>query len=260
MSPVPHNLIVVFAVWCIALLGPAVLGGCASTQTTSSYDRALAAYQAHRYSTAHSHAVDAIRASAGQQRDEATYIAGLSAYLLGDIDEAELRLSAASRSGNAAVAANAKAMLGQVRMDQNRTAEAERLFREAAAELRGSDAREAERYAAMANGSGDHAGGSGGSWASSGNGSFTLQAGAFSDRRRATSAAEEAQALASRDGLGSVRIVPSSDSRGRTLYLVQFGSFDTRSAAAQARSQIGRLDYIVAPTRQSLTDASSSGW
>ncbi len=230
------------------------LPGCATTQTTGSYDRALAAFQSHRYSTSHDHAVRAMRQSSGQRRDEATYLAGLSAYLLGDIDEAELRLSAASRSSEAQVAANAKAMLGQVRMDQNRNDEAVRLFREAASGLNAGDAQQAERYATLAGGGSQSAT----QWASASSSGFSLQVGAFQDQRRAAEAAEDAERVIAGEGLGPVRIIPTRDARGRTLYLVQFGRFDTRSAAAQARAQIGRLDYFVATTRQSLTDASTT--
>ena len=53
--------------------------------------------------------------------------------------------------------------------------------------------------------------------------------------------------MASRNGLGSVRTVPSHDERGTRLYLVQVGEFPTRAAAAATRAQIGRLEYIVAP-------------
>ena len=74
---------------------------------------------------------------------------------------------------------------------------------------------------------------------------FVLQVGAFRDRDRARRAAGDAAVLTRRHGHGPVRIVPSAEARGRPLYLVQFGRFPTRSAAANARAQLGRLQYIV---------------
>ncbi|MHC4948320.1 MAG: SPOR domain-containing protein, partial [Planctomycetota bacterium] len=75
---------------------------------------------------------------------------------------------------------------------------------------------------------------------------FTLQVGAFAEQRRARKAARDVGALARRHGYGPVRVVPTLDARGRPMYLVQFGAFGSRQSAAQARSRVGRLDFIVA--------------
>jgi hypothetical protein len=71
--------------------------------------------------------------------------------------------------------------------------------------------------------------------------------GAFSDKTRAQRAADEANTVARKDGLGPVRILNRRDDRGKPLYLVQFGFFTSRDAAAAARTRIGKLEYIVAP-------------
>lgn len=237
------------------LLAAVALGlcGCETTPRTSPLNQALSAYATHQYGTAHHYAVLAMRSGSERQRDQATYLAGLCAYLLEDLDEAELRLTAASRSSDRRAAGSAKAMLGQVRLDQNRAEDAARLFEEAAQQLTGADAVEAARFAALAHEySGNQAAVD--RWAagstsrpSSSSAGFALQVGAFHDRQRASSAADAAATVAERNGLGPVNVISSSDSRGRPLYVVQFGSFASRTSAAQTRAQLGRLDYIVAP-------------
>ncbi|MCA9296470.1 MAG: SPOR domain-containing protein, partial [Phycisphaerales bacterium] len=79
-------------------------------------------------------------------------------------------------------------------------------------------------------------------------GRFTLQAGAFRELDRAEVAARQAETIAAAHGLGRVTIVPRRDVRGRTLYLVQFGSFATRADASRRRDRIGNLEIIVTQT------------
>jgi len=233
-----------------AMLMVLMLGGCQSTPRAGTLDSALDAYNAQRYSTAHAHATNAMRSSSGRQREHATYLAGLSAYQLGNFNEAELRLISASSATDRTTAASAKAMIGQMRLDQNRPSDAAVLFEEAARDLTGNDAAEAARYAAIAHRqAGNHVAAA--QWSSStlaqssASGTFTLQVGAFQERLRAQQAADDTAAAARQAGYGPVQVVPSRDARGRLMYLVQFGRFETRSAAAQARSRMGRLDYIV---------------
>jgi septal ring-binding cell division protein DamX len=207
------------------------------------------------------------------QREDAAYVAGLAAYQLGDRDEAERRFILAARSPNSETAARSKAMLGQIRLDQHRPRDAAALFVEAAPNLHGEDARLCAYNAGVAyQQAGDNASArkwiaqsGGGSTArststtgstsspvarsasTSSAGGFTLQVGAFKEKSRAQKAAADAQKLATRDGLGSVKIQTRRDDRGGTLYVVQFGRFSTRDAAVAARVKLNRLDYIVAP-------------
>jgi hypothetical protein len=76
---------------------------------------------------------------------------------------------------------------------------------------------------------------------------FTLQVGAFNDKKRAKQAAEDAESLSRRESLGRVRIIPTKDARGQTLYLVHLGWWVTRSEATAARNKVGKLEFIVAP-------------
>ena len=236
-------------------------GGCETTggaggSSEGLLGRAVADYEVGRYETAAGTAEAAMQTSSGPRRQDAAYLAGLSAYRLGRIDEAERRLMTAAGSNRPQTAGRANAMLGIIRLDQNRPREAAELFEAASRMLTGSDGMHAAGHAQMARRRAGMSGSSSviGRDASVGAqrpttvaGQFALQVGAFRDADGADRAARQAQAIADRAGLGPVRIVPGTDERGGTLYLVQFGRFASRSAAAAARSEIGSLDYIVAP-------------
>jgi hypothetical protein len=241
---------------CLLLLPPA---GCESTPQAGTLNQALTEYDAGEYALAHRHASDAMRCPDDQKREEAAYLAGLSAYRLGRLDDAERLLLTASRSEKPTTAARAKATLGLIRLDQDRPREAAGLFREAEPHLAGSDAQQAARYADAAcrmaglappprtagpsprSPSGPSDGAAGPS------STFTLQVGAFQDRRRAERAAADAAPVAESAGLGRVRVIPRSNGRGRQLYVVQLGRFGSRREAAAARTRLAHSDYIVVP-------------
>ncbi len=186
------------------------------------------------------------------------YLAGLSAYHLGDNDEARRRLTAAVTELDGENAAKAQATLGLVELAQDRPAPAAEAFAAAWPALSGRDARQAARFAAASHQQlGDeHAAAE---WDRIARGddenrrqrlaSFTIQVGAFRDRDRAERAAVDAAEVAEDTGLGPVRIVTRSDRRGTVLYVVQLGSFSTRTEAASARQRVGNLQYIVASQR-----------
>ncbi|MHC5114184.1 MAG: SPOR domain-containing protein [Planctomycetota bacterium] len=222
------------------LLTIAALGlGCESTPHASPASM-RADYDAGRYEQAHEQGVELARRSRGTARDEAQYVAGLSAYRTGDLYDAELRLASAARSEDPATAAHAKASLGLVLLDRDRPREAAAVLREAAADLDGEDRARALRFANDARRRADAAG-----LPAAGAPAFTLQVGAFRERRRARRAADDASRRAADAGLATARII-ERDARGGSLYLVQVGTFGSRREAARARGQLGRLDYIVA--------------
>ncbi|UCD75315.1 MAG: SPOR domain-containing protein [Phycisphaerales bacterium] len=216
-------------------------------------DRAVTDYEAGRYETAGGRAGEAMRSATGPQREDAAYLAGLSSYRVGRVDEAERRFMIASASSRPETAGKAAAMLGIIRLDQNRPREAAALFEKAEGLLAGPEAIRAAEHARLARrlaGTPAVAGGfdyAADAPSTSPSGLFALQVGAFRDAAGADRAAQSAQEIADRAGLGAVRIVASADERGGRLYLVQFGRFASRSAAAVVRNQIGRLEYIVAP-------------
>lgn len=240
-------------------------GGCETTGSSSGsggglMSRALSDYEAGRYETAAGGAEEAMQSASGPQREDAAYLAGLSAYRLGRTEDAEGRLLTAAGSSRPETAGKAKAMLGIIRLDQNRPREAVDLFEAASRTLTGSDGMRAAEHARIAR---QRAGipetsdsrqyALAPSESASVAGLFALQVGAFRDADGADRAARSAQAIADRAGLGPVRIVPGADERGGRLYLVQFGRFASRSAAAAARSELGSLEYIVAPAAMATT-------
>lgn len=268
----------ILAVGIVAASAAGCKSGSPGSSGGGSLQQAVNDFNARRYARAQERAEAIASKSKPGVREDAAYVAGLSAYELGQTEEAERHFVSAARSANAQTAARAKAMLGQVRLDQNRPQEAANLLAEAARAMDGADSERAARNAAIAyQRAGDEASakkwasaagagtparhspgstagmpasgksirrGSAGSNADSGG--FTLQVGAFREKSRAERAANEAKKLAERDGLGEVQIVPRRDERGKLMFVVQFGSFGTRAAAAAARAKLGRLDYIVA--------------
>ncbi len=185
----------------------------------------------------------------------ADYLAGLSAYDMGDNEQARLRLTAAVTDLRGEDAAKARATLGLVELAQDRPAQAAEAFAVAWPALHGLDAHQAARFAAAAHrqlGDDDAAA----VWdrrarthedrRQQRRGSFTIQVGAFRERDRAERAAVDAAEVAQETGFGPVRIVTRNDRRGTALYVVQLGSFGTRTEAASARARVGNLQYIVA--------------
>jgi len=292
-------LMVHLACACGLILG---FNGCAPKGQSGSMNAAMDEYNSQQYKGAHEQAAAVMAKATGTQRERAAYIAGLSAYQAGDVDAAEQELGVASVSSDPQIAGNAKAMLGQLRLDQRRPREAATCFAEASQLLEGEDARQAAWHAGLAyRQAGDEP--SAKRWlneassatfdsqptsttvastaqpsaqpavASTGGASavrtsnviggnaaaaadpaeraatvgFTLQIGAFNDKNRARNAAEDAESIARKEGLGRVRIIPRRDARGQPMYLVQLGWWVTRVEAAAARGKLGRLEYIVAP-------------
>ena len=249
----------------LCLLTAAPVGGCKSAPRARSLNSALADYEAKRYRLAEHQAAAIAGQTRGLMRDKAAYLAGLSAYQLGDLDEAQRQLATAVKSSDRTTAGRAKAVLGLVRVDQHRPHDAAVLLAEASGALTGENSRQAAYQAALAyQEAGDET--SAGTWfhiadaqqtterralaISSGAraGRFSLQAGAFRWRQHADNAARSVADVAQQYGLGGVRVIESLDERGRILYFVQFGRFESRSAASSARRLIGRLDVIVAPS------------
>ena len=241
------------------------MAGCKSTPRARSLKSALADYDAERYQLAEHRAAAIAGRARGLIRDKAAYLAGLSAYQLGDLYEAQRHLATAVKSPDRATAGKAKAVLGLVRVKQHRPHEAAVLLAEASGALTGENSRQAAYQAALAR---QEAGDKtlAGTWLRIGDaqqttgqralaisprleaGRFSLQAGAFRRRQHADKAARSVADVAQQHRLGGIRVIESRDDRGRILYFVQFGRFESRSAASTARRLIGRLDVIVAPS------------
>jgi len=236
-------------------IAPLALTGCAATDGGSaSLESALGHYHAQRFSRAKQQAERVSAGSHGVLRGRAEYLAGVSAYKLGDHDEARRRLTAALATLDGEDAATARAALGLVELARDRPVPAAEAFAGAWPGLAGEDARQAAIFAVHAyEQAGNEAAAA--EWArvphgrrnpsAVGNG-FTIQVGAFRERLRAERAAVDATRITREMGLAPVRIVTRNDRRGGVLYVVQLGHFGTRTEASDARQRVGKLQYIVA--------------
>ncbi len=286
------------AIACCLIAMSLALVGCGSSGSSAksgSMSSAMSSYNRQDYAAAQDQASAVMAKTNGPERERAAYLAGLSAYQAGDMDAAERDLTTASSSSTPEIAGDAKAMLGQICLDQHRARQAAAYFADASRLLEGENARQAAWHAGLAyRQAGDEANAK--RWLDTASGSqfdtphnsttvasadsnvvsaakpnsttqkppaastplaaanagkttvgFTLQVGAFNDKKRAKQAAEDAEALSRRESLGRVKVIPTKDSRGQTMYLVHVGWWVTRSEATTARNKIGKLEYIVAP-------------
>ena len=123
-----------------------LLTGCGSTGSKQALSAAVSDYNAMNYSSAQRKASQVAKKSNGTLKDQAAYLSGLSAYKLGDLVEAELQLSKAVRSKDQTTAARAKAVLGLIRVDQDRPGDAAGLLSEASISMQGEDSRRGQRH------------------------------------------------------------------------------------------------------------------
>jgi len=128
------------------------LAGCASTPSTtsgSSLDAAIAAYESGRYAESLGDAERVANARIdATSRDEASYLAGMSAYRLGRDTEARRWLAAASTGSDPWLAGQALITLGSVELRQGNPREAARNFVRAAERLPDADESARARTAA----------------------------------------------------------------------------------------------------------------
>jgi cell division septation protein DedD len=230
------------------------LAGCESTTHVANLEQAREHYDGQNYTMAYLRSKEAANAApAGAKRDEAMYLAGLSAAQVGKDDEATQYLEKAMRSDNPAIVGRAASQLGLLQLANHRPREAASLFARAASNLDGHAAQLAAQHAARAwHDAGDEA--EAAKWRAIGwpqryggtGTAFSVQIGAFLDRNHAEVAARSVRTDAARAGLDPVRIVPTHDERGRSLYLVQLGRFASRSAADHARQELGGQRSIIA--------------
>jgi cell division septation protein DedD len=254
-----------------------LLPGCNDANKTVSLEPALKDYNAKRYAAAQARAEQVSKSATGALQDDAAYLAGLSAYQAGDMAAAERHLADAAGAQDKQTAARASAMLGLVRMKQGRYREAGDLLTSASKNLTGDEAKKASQQAAAAYASASSGGGASSAsktaqaarsdsagnarsasspsrfaTASSQASGFALQVGAFHDRGRADKAAKAARPLAIRHNLAPPRVITTRGNDGSTVYLVQFGEFATRDAAAAAKSKMQSLDCIITPLASAM--------
>ncbi|MBL9148257.1 MAG: SPOR domain-containing protein [Phycisphaerae bacterium] len=275
----------------VASLAVAPLVGCATGDARAQLDRSVAAYDKDDFATARKEAESAAESAKNtKDADDAAYMAGMSAFRMGDYDDAVRWLTEASRSANAWTAGQAGVMLGNAQLKQSKPRDAAKSFAAAAQKLSGDDARKARIAAANAyKEAGDSRaadeqfrlanvpttvvvdGGAGtsrptppasnpspGAGAPAApSGPYVLQAGAFRDRAKAQSRASELRVAAVRAGLGEPRVATKRGSDGATLYVVQMGGFPDRRSADGAAAKLGQSGVVVINASTAMTNAGS---
>lgn len=240
-----------------------LVAACGPEPTTNDLDRAMKALDASRYDESARLAKAAQAASSDMRtRQEAALVAGCAEYELARWDDAKASLAVAAKSADARVSGRAMAMQGAVAVNQQRWDDAARLYGQAADRLVGPDAARAREQAADARqmaeagrrpavtpppmGPAATAGGKPPSAPAPDAGRWTIVAGTFTSetaaRQRATTIADEAK----RAGLTTPKVVQSSID-GRRIWMVEVGTFDSRTKAEVAKKKIPVTDAMVAP-------------
>ncbi len=248
-----------------------LLGACAASPSASpttapraAGDRMAPVYQAYAqgdYRQAHQLARSLAESGRGTTRDEAAYMAGLSAARLGQTRTAETYLRRAAQSRDTSLAADALGELGLLYAAAGRYTEAAMVFEQAAPRLSGEAGAQAYFHAASAQQKlGRHSQARANFMLARGHSrdaafrarvddelattGFTLQIGFFTSADNARRAAQAVMpAMTSR--LGPPRLVPATDAQGRPGYLVQLGQFSSYASAMATRQSLGSNALIV---------------
>jgi len=273
----------------VAAVSILVAGGCTTTEkapeasslgavrmaSSPEFTSIVEDYREARYQPAFDRSKALARSSASPLREQASWIAGLSAYQMQQLDEAELQFMASGRSQDPRLSIDSKIMIADIRVLQNRWSDAAQLYREAAAGLSGDERSRVLGYADVASSQASlRATGQGSSAPSartgssssgapvlganpsstkdpsrsappSGSGSFALQAGAFQNESNARRRAAEIATSARQAGLGEPRVVRTRDAGGREFWAVQVGQFTSRAGAEAAKARVASLNLII---------------
>lgn len=237
--------------------------GC-NEASKATLNTANTAYHAGRFRQSLEEAGAISRRSTGDELAQARYLAGLSAYRLGRDAEAEAYLAPLTACRDTEIAGSANATLGLIHASRNDDTQAVRYFEPAVDKLRGADAARAHYHMALSLQKL-------GQWASAKThldralaGSrdaalrkvimqraaaraFTIQLGAYGQRKNADAKVREMGQACGRAGIASPQIVLSVD-EGKTLYLVQVGRFDTYGAASLALRKLRTRDAWIVTT------------
>ena len=243
------------------------LAGCNTNQGPNQLQLAQTQFQQGDYARAQVTAARAANTAGGRDRDLANYLAGISAYRLGNMTGAERYLSVASRSGDESLAADASATLGLIYSQQQQYAAAANAFMRGASLQEGEDRAQGYFYAGVAQQKL-------GQWPQARTSlllarkstsdkslidrideqlavtGYTVQIGAFADRTNADNLASQYAGKVASAKLGSVYVTPGTTADGRTLNQVQIGRFATFGAASHAKTTLGLRDAVIVPLQR----------
>lgn len=243
------------------LLAALALGGCGSSQPKASLVDAVNSYRGGNYKEAYEQSVPMVGAVGGRQSDEATYMAGMSAYRLGKDEDALRYLGKLTEHNDGTISGPAAATVGLIMAKRGQHDRAVHYYQMSLPRLKGNDLAQAYFNLALSEQKV-------GRWAQARphlvlaatnatdpalraaaedrvrTAGFTLQFGAYKVEKSAQQRAREVAPFSDRAGLGQPRVVPL-DSRGRRLYHVQVGNFSTHEAALNGKNRLNRTDVSV---------------
>ncbi len=250
----------------VCLLAGLLLAGC-TTQGPSPTEQAQTQFQRGDYARAQETAARAAATAGGRERDLAHYLAGISAYRMGNMATAERYLRVAARSDDESMAADASSTLGLIYSQMGRYSEAANAFQRGAGLQRGEDRAQAYFYAGvaqqklgqrpqartsllLARKSTRDAGLVGRIDQQLVVTGYTIQVGAFANRANADKLAAQYVGRASSAQVGTVFVTPGTGSDGRAINLVQVGRYATFGAASQARGLLGDRSAVIVPLQR----------
>ena len=225
-------LVLLWSSLCVAI-------GCESAPKATDTIDAESAYRRGDFVSAERLGREAMQSEQGLPREEAAYIAGLSAAKRGDLEAATRDLQIAAASSDADLAARANASLGAVERARGEDSASRQAFRRASTSPDPLIADRAERLAGDARGAGGAASTSG---PSSG---FVVQAGAFSTEQAARARASSLASTVRQAGFGDPRVVRIRSRDGKSLWAVQIGAFSDRRQAGAARDRLGHPEWAI---------------
>lgn len=213
--------------------------GCEAAPKATDANAAEAAYRRGDFATAERLGREGTQSERGLAREEAAYIAGLSAARRGDLEGATRDLQIAAASTDADLAARANASLGAVERARGEEFASRQAFRRASSSPDPLISDRAERLAGGSQGPSDAESPAG---RPSG---FVVQAGAFSTEQAARSRATALSATSRQAGLGEPRVVRIRARDGKSLWAVQIGAFGDRRQAGAARERLGHPEWAI---------------
>jgi tetratricopeptide (TPR) repeat protein len=232
---------------------------------------ASSAYRAAEYGRALTMARALSARTTGLDQDRARYLEGLSSLALGKADDAVAPLAEAAEAADRTLAADARISLGTAYATRGDLGSAADSYRRAATLLEGAErerAREIEAALRARVRESDAMRERDARPTPRGvapdtvpvpssptsvivNGMeleptrFAIQAGAFRDRAKAESVAEDVRARVAVERLRAPRVCEKRRPDGSTVYVVQFGDFDNRTVAGRALLAFPRSGYTV---------------
>jgi tetratricopeptide (TPR) repeat protein len=255
----------VFFLWLFLGAAAVSLGGCDSGPKVTR-DDVMSSYQHGDFEKAYTQGSALVEKSTGQNKAEAQFVAGMSAYRTKRSDDAIRLLAPIADNTDKRISGPSNATLGLIYSDRGQYEKALDYFKASIPRLDGESLAEANFHAGATEQKIGH-------WsearshltmaaAKTGDAGlketarqrmnatgFTLQFGAYNDAKNAEEQAAAIKGSVTRGGLGDPRVIGGAGAGGRKLFLVQAGSFNTYDLAVKGKQRLGRADAVIATTQ-----------